>query len=187
MPEGAEEGILRGMYRLRTRRQGQAARAAARLGHDPARGACRRRAARRRDSAFRPTSGVSPASASCVATRSTSSAGTCCIRTRAARELRRAALRGQTGTVHRGDRLHEDRVRPDPPVGAGPATSCSAPTASAAATAATRCARISRSTAIDRGRGAQRARGRRRRRPQTVGDAIAQLGIDPEKRNPVTL
>ena len=30
----------------------------------------------------------------------------------------------------------------------------------------------------------KRARGRRRSRPKTVGDAITQLGIDPEKRNP---
>ena len=50
MPEGAEEGILRGMYLLRDRRlrhaRKEAARAAARLRHDPARGAGRRRAAR---------------------------------------------------------------------------------------------------------------------------------------------
>ena len=49
MPEGAEEGILRGMYLLReSTRRGQAARAAARLGHDPARGARGGRAARGR-------------------------------------------------------------------------------------------------------------------------------------------
>jgi pyruvate dehydrogenase E1 component len=51
MPEGAEEGILRGMYLLREAAKPklqEAARAAARLGHDPARGAGRRGAARGR-------------------------------------------------------------------------------------------------------------------------------------------
>ena len=39
MPEGAEEGIVKGLYLLQGRRQGQgAARAADGLGHDPARG-----------------------------------------------------------------------------------------------------------------------------------------------------
>ncbi len=35
-------------------------------------------------------------------------------------ELRREDARGPAGAVHRGDRLHEDRVGPDPRVGAGP-------------------------------------------------------------------
>ena len=49
MPKGAEEGILRGMYLLHVGGYAageEAAGAAARLGHDPARGAGRRRAAR---------------------------------------------------------------------------------------------------------------------------------------------
>ena len=45
MPEGAEEGILRGMYRLRAGVGRRAAGPAARVGDDPARGARRRRAA----------------------------------------------------------------------------------------------------------------------------------------------
>ena len=43
MPEGAEEGILKGIHRIAG--DGQGRRAAARLGHDPARGGGRRRAA----------------------------------------------------------------------------------------------------------------------------------------------
>ena len=49
MPEGAEEGILKGMYLLQRRRQRQsAARAADRFGNHPARGDRRRRSAARR-------------------------------------------------------------------------------------------------------------------------------------------
>ena len=45
------------------------------------------------------------------------------------------ALRRAHGPVHRGHGLHADVVPgPDPPVGARPLSSCSAPTASAAAT-----------------------------------------------------
>ena len=49
MPEGAEEGILKGMYKLRTveAKKGRRARAPARLGGDPARGRSRRGTARR--------------------------------------------------------------------------------------------------------------------------------------------
>ena len=55
MPEGAREGILRGMYLLRDggRGQGAAARAAARLRRDPARGDRRGGAAARRTAASR--------------------------------------------------------------------------------------------------------------------------------------
>ena len=80
MPEGAEEGILRGMYLLRgaERRQGPAAG----LGHDPARGARGRGAAarglRRRGRRLeRPV-----ASPSCGARASRPSAGTRCTRAR---------------------------------------------------------------------------------------------------------
>ena len=46
MPKGVEQGILKGMYLLReSKAKAQAARAAARLGHHPARGARRGRAA----------------------------------------------------------------------------------------------------------------------------------------------
>ena len=46
MPEGAEEGILRGMYLLREAPRRRRRVSAARLGHDPARGDGGRRAAR---------------------------------------------------------------------------------------------------------------------------------------------
>ena len=46
MPQGAEPGILKGMYLLQARRQGQGAREPARLRHDPARSAHGRRRAR---------------------------------------------------------------------------------------------------------------------------------------------
>ena len=46
MPEGAEQGILKGMYLLQHRRARQGARQPARLRHDPARGARRGRAPR---------------------------------------------------------------------------------------------------------------------------------------------
>ena len=58
LPEGAEEGILRGMHLLREGAGRGPARAAARLRRDPARGARRRRAARRATSASRATSGA---------------------------------------------------------------------------------------------------------------------------------
>ena len=60
MPEGAEEGILRGMYLLRDASRRQAARcsAAARLGRDPARGDRRRPSCSTRTSASPPTCGA---------------------------------------------------------------------------------------------------------------------------------
>ena len=57
MPEGAEEGILRGMYLLRGAESAQGP--AAGLGHDPARGARRRRPAAGRLRRSRRTSGAS--------------------------------------------------------------------------------------------------------------------------------
>ena len=57
MPEGAEEGILRGLYLLRGAENAQGP--AAGLGHDPARGASRARTCCARTSGSRPTSGAS--------------------------------------------------------------------------------------------------------------------------------
>ena len=54
--------------------------------------------------------------------------------------------RGARRAVRRGDRLHAHRSRPDPPVGARAAITCSAPTATGAAIRAPRCAASSRST-----------------------------------------
>ena len=67
MPEGAEEGILRGIYPLRDGGK-DAKRAAAGLGHDPARGASPRPTCCATTSASRPTSAASRASPSCAAT-----------------------------------------------------------------------------------------------------------------------
>ena len=57
------------------------------------------------------------------------------------------ALAGRDGPVRRGDRLHARLRRPDPAVRARAATRCSAPTASGAATTAPSCGSSSRSTA----------------------------------------
>ena len=121
MPEGAEAGIISGMYRLRAGGDGKVrvqllgsgtilreVLAAAEL----LRGAIRH---------CRPTSGASRASASCAARRSTSSAGTRASRSAEPRESYVSeCFGGSAGTVRRRHRLHEDRGRPDPPVGAGP-------------------------------------------------------------------
>ena len=82
MPEGAREGILRGMYLLReaSQRSKKPVVQLLGLGDDPARGAGRRRAARGGLRACWPTCGASPRSPSCAATGSRPSAGTCCIR-----------------------------------------------------------------------------------------------------------
>ncbi len=76
MPEGAQDGILRGMYRLKARRQRQGARAAAWARARSCAKCSPRPSCSRSASRFRPTSGASRASASCAATRSTWSAGT---------------------------------------------------------------------------------------------------------------
>ena len=83
LPEGAEEGILRGMYKLReVEGGGRIERAAVRLlgaGRDPARGRGGGRHAGQGSTASPAKSGASPASPNCAATGSTPSAGTCCI------------------------------------------------------------------------------------------------------------
>ena len=56
-------------------------------------------------------------------------------------------LDGRSGPADRGDRLHAHVRGADPAVPAGRRTRCSAPTASAAATTASSCAGSSRSTA----------------------------------------
>ena len=96
MPEGAQDGILKGMYLLH---DAGAARAAARAiagqRHDPARSDRRRRSAGP-TSASRPTSGAARASPSCAATGWRRSAGTCCIPTSRPRKSPRRA-RAWTG------------------------------------------------------------------------------------------
>ena len=84
MPEGARDGILKGLYRFRAdvaarpRRRARSCSAAAR--------SCPRSSRRRRSSrastASAPTSGASRATASSTATATPASAGTCCTRAR---------------------------------------------------------------------------------------------------------
>ena len=118
MPEGAEEGILRGMYLLRERRA--TARAVQLLGSGTILREVlgRRRPAARRTSASRPTSGASRRSPSCAATASRPSAGTACTpaRSRGARSSQRVARRARR-PGRRRDRLHPRVRRPDPAVG----------------------------------------------------------------------
>ena len=97
-----------------------AARAAARLRHDPARSDGRGRAAARRTGASAPTSGAARASTSCAATASPWRAGTCCIRprSRASRTSSNASRPRRAGD--RRDRLHARLRRPDPRVRAAP-------------------------------------------------------------------
>ena len=88
MPEGAEEGIVKGMYLLQAgekakgRGQGGAARAAPGLRRHPARGDRRPPPCCATIGAWPRTSGACRASPSSAATRSTPSAGTCCTRPR---------------------------------------------------------------------------------------------------------
>ena len=126
---------------------GQAARAAARLGHDPARGARGAPSCSRTTSASPPTSGASRASPSCAATASRPSAGTCCTRRR--RRGGPTWRRSSTGAAARSSPRPTTCARSPSRSGRTcPApTACSAPTASAAATTASSCAASSRSTA----------------------------------------
>ena len=187
MPAGAQSGILRGMYRLTTGGKGKVrvqllgsgtilrevlaaaehARGAVRHSgrrlerHELQRAAARR--ARRRAVERTPSRG------------------------RAAHELRGVVLRGLERAVRGGHGLHEDRRRTRFASGCRGATSLSARTASAAATAAKRCVTISRSTA-------SRSSSRHSRRSPTRAASIAarsakamtELGVDPDKPNPVS-
>ena len=93
--EGAEEGIRRGMYLLsRGRREPRAARAAARLRYDPARGDRRGGAAGGGLRHRSPMSGAAQASTSCGAKASRSSAGTSCIPTQEPRKSYVEAMPG---------------------------------------------------------------------------------------------
>ena len=121
MPAGAEEGILRGIYKFASCRKRQSRGAAVRQRTDPERSAARAadpgREVRRRT----PTSGASPATTSCGATRWPSSAGTACIRPsrRSSRTFSGARRSGRPD--HRRYRLHEGRARSAGSVAAGPA------------------------------------------------------------------
>ena len=116
MPEGAEEGILRGMYLLRGAENGEGP--AARLGHDPARGDRRRRPAarglrRRGGHLERPE--LHRAAARGHRGRPLEH---CSIPARRrARRYVETLARGAARPGRRGDRLHALVRRPDPAVG----------------------------------------------------------------------
>ena len=149
MPEGAEEGILRGMYLLQPAAEGDGAGPADGLGHDPARGAggrgrcCADDFGVERGRLERPE--LHRAAARGHGGRALEHAAP----GRGAEGRRgsssRSAARRRPGD--RGDGLHALVRGPDPPVGRRARTACSARTASAAATTARRCARSSRWTA----------------------------------------
>ena len=149
MPEGAEEGILRGMYRLREALEAlaQAGRAAAGLGHDPARGDRRRRPARgglRR--------AVGRVERDLVLRAAPRRPGGRALEHAAPARKPRVAYVSEQLSDRRGPviastdylRAVPDQIRQWVP---GRATGRSAPTATGAATSAPRCGASSRSTA----------------------------------------
>ena len=94
-------------------------------------------------------------------------------------------LADSEGPDRRGDRLHEGGARPDRALRAPAVRRRSAPTATASPTPASRCAATSRSTR--RTSWSRCSTGSRR--PETikgevVADAIARFEIDPDKRRP---
>ena len=190
MPEGAEEGILRGhVPAARRRREQGAARAAARLGHDPARGRWRRRSCSTTTSASRPTSGASRASPSCAATAWRPSAGTACTRPRTPRASRTSSERSRARRARSiaADRLHARVRRPDPRLRAGRRTRvlgtdgfgrsdyrAHAARASSRSTATTSRSRRCRRSPTGRGRSRRR---RRRRSSRYEIDAEAEAAV----------
>ena len=132
LPEGAEEGILRGMHRVARRRRARPIQLLG-LGDDPARGARRRRAAADEWGVEADVWSASPRSPSCAATAWRPSAGRACTRraSRAHAVRRRAAAPTGPPVVAATDYM---RAFADlhPAVGRRAATPCSAPTASAA-------------------------------------------------------
>ena len=124
MPEGVRGRHRQGHVPASStgRRASEDARAAARLGHDPARGDRGGGAAREDFGVDAPTSGAPPASTSCAATATTVDA----LEPAASRGRSRAratstqCLEGTAGPVDRGDRLHAALRRSDPAVRAAP-------------------------------------------------------------------
>ena len=83
MPDGAEEGILRGAYKLRDVAAKTELRAQCAASRERARSCARSRRRRKcwpKSMAFRARCGASPASLNCAAKASTPNAGRCCIR-----------------------------------------------------------------------------------------------------------
>jgi pyruvate dehydrogenase E1 component len=118
---GTEEQIIKGMYLCKPGAKADAARAAAGLGHHPARVAWPRKNCWPPTGAWPPTCGAAPASTSWPATARTPSAGTCCTRP----ESRACALRGQQLASHAGPvvastdymKAYAEQIRPFIPKG----------------------------------------------------------------------
>ena len=148
MPEGAAEGIIKGMYLLRDGGKAQgAARSADGIGDDPARSdGWRRPAARRLEGAERhlERDELQRAAPRRNERRSLQPAAS---RREAAHELRRDAIARSCRPGRRVDRLHAQLRRPDCVRTSRVASSRSAPMASDAATTGPACAGSSRSIA----------------------------------------
>ena len=194
MPEGAEEGILKGMYLFRKapgpRRQQGHAGAAAGQRHDPARGHRGGRPAGARTAASPPTSGACPASPSCArdGDRRRALEPAAPDRDAAPEPMSRQCLAGRSGPVVASTdymRLFADQIRPYVPrryqvlgtdgFGRSDYRTQAAP--------------------LLRGRPPLGRPSRRSRRwptegagrAQVVAEAIAKYGIDPDKPNPMTV
>ena len=181
MPEGAEEGILRGIHRICSaegaRRPAARARARSCARSRPPRSCCAR------TSASTPASGASPASPSSRATAWRPSAGTCCTRASSAR-VPYVAQRAPRRARRRGHGLHARVRRADPRRTSPARTRCSAPTATGAATGAGCCASSSRSTAATSTLAALRAVARAGPTRSTAQEAIESYEIDAEVAPP---
>ena len=117
MPEGVEDGIVRGMYLLPPAAEGaRAPRADPRERPDGAAGARSAADARRAPRRRAPTCGAFPAGSSCATTRSSASGGTGC--TRPSRRARRTSPSScqRRKARRRGHRLGAGRARRDRPL-----------------------------------------------------------------------
>ena len=188
MPDGAHEGILKGLYRFRATSKPKAprARAAVRQRRDPARSRSRRRRSSSRSTTSAPTCGASPATASCTATATPASAGTCCIpaRRRACRTSHECLKDAPGVLVAASDYVKAlpdsiDRWLPRPLDGARhrrlrpqrePRRACASSSRSTTATSSSRRSPRWRATA--------------RSRRSVVQQAIKTHDINPEKTNP---
>ena len=192
-PRAIDEGILRGIYRFAAApdlgREG-APGAARRLGLDPPAGPRRAATCWPRSSASPPRSTARRRSRCCAATRSRPSAGTGSIPTpgRRASRTSRTVLGRRRRADRRRHRLDEGAARHGRALAAAVLRLARAPTASAGATRARRCGRCSRSTRRTSPRRRwSRWRAAARCRPRRPRKAIRELGIDPEKIDPLAL
>ena len=120
MPAGCEEGIIRGMYKVSSRRcRRPAPGAALRQRRDPAASAAGPEHPGREVQHHQRRVERHQLHASCAATPRNASAGTCCTRrSRRAQSYVERAARRHRGPVHRRHRLRAGAARADQPVGA---------------------------------------------------------------------